>query len=161
MDKNFLYKLYKSTSEFQNWEREDKYSSFDEAEREFFDMIDEARSNGMNYINRGGDRDVYNGGSVAGEDKVVKIARESLMQNQNAVDVWINMPEEAKQYVAPIHDWGDGYEWIIQSKAGGRGDVVKVGEKLSEFGYYVSDLNGENVSTFEGRSVLVDLGLIQ
>jgi hypothetical protein len=115
----------------------------------------------MNYIDRGGDRDVYTGGSIAGQDKVVKIARESLMQNQNSVDVWRNMPEEAKQYVAPIHDWGDGYEWIVQSKAGGRGDVVEVGEKLSEFGYYVSDLNGENVGTYQDRTVLIDLGLLK
>lgn len=158
MNKNFLYELYEATQEFQNWEISDNYDSFNEAESDFFDFIDKAKSKGMVNIGRGGDRDVYRGGSIAGSNNVVKIARESLIQNENAVEIWKELPSEAKNHVAPIHSWGDGYEWIVQSEASGRGDIEVVSKNLSEYGYYVSDMNGTNIGKYNGNDVLIDLG---
>lgn len=158
MDERFLSKLYERTREFENWKKEDKYDSFNEAEKALFEVISEAKSRGMNPIGRGGERDVYTGGSVAGNDKVVKISREGLAQNSNAIRVWNDMPEGAREHVAPLCNWSSGYEWLVQVRADGRGDITEVAENLSEYGYEVSDLNGTNVGMYKGKSVLIDLG---
>lgn len=161
MNTEILDELYEATYQFQNWNARD-YDSFDEAESDFFDTIDKARSKNITEINRGGERTVYSGGNLFGQDKVIKIARNGLDQNETAVQMFTeHIPEGAKDYVAKITKWSDGYEWIVQERAYGRGDTQKVGEKLAEYNLGVSDLNGQNVGKIDGRSVLIDLGLLR
>lgn len=158
MERKIIEEMYNQTQKFREWDSYDEYGSFSEAESDFHDTIEKAKSKGMSHIGRGGDRDVYSGGMVAGTNNVIKVARESLMQNENAVEVWKDLPEKAKEHVAPILEWSDGYEWIVQRRADGRGDIEEVAEELKSYGYYVSDMNGQNVGVYEDRSVLIDLG---
>lgn len=158
MEDSFLYELYDETRKFEQWEEQDIYDSLNEAESSFFQTIDKAKQQGITPIDNGGERDVFSGGGLAGQGKVIKIARTGLEQNRRAVEAWQNIPEGAKQHVAPIHEWGEGYEWIIQSRADGRGDIEEVREALAEHGLYVPDLNGRNIGKYEGKSVLIDLG---
>lgn len=161
MNQEFLAEMYEQTREFQEWKRRDKYENFTEAESAFFDKIDEAKSKGMNHIGRGGERDVYSGGSVAGQDNVVKIARTGLRQNENAVNMWNEIPDDAKKYVADIVEWGDGFEWLVQKRASGRGETEKVAKNLAQFSVVTPDLNGQNVGVYQDTSVLIDLGEAQ
>jgi hypothetical protein len=158
MEKKIIREVYNKTQKFQRWDNHSEYDDFSDAESDFYDTIEKARSRGMSHIGRGGERDVYSGGVVAGNNNVIKVAREGLMQNENAVEVWRNLPEDAKEHIAPILEWSDGYEWIVQRRADGRGDIEKVAEELSSYGYYVSDMNGQNVGTYKDKSVLIDLG---
>lgn len=161
MKVKFLDKIYRKTYEYNNWKQQDKFNSFNEAEDEFFDMIEEARNNGMNLIDSGGDRDVYSGGSVVGNDNVVKIARESLIQNRNAVELWNEIPDGAKEHMASITKWSNNYKWIVQERCSGRGNIEQVTEKLAEYNLYVSDMNGNNIGKKEDKSVLIDLGQLK
>lgn len=158
MDKEIIQEVYNQTRKFQNWENHNEYDDFCDAESDFYDTINRAKSKGMTQIGKGGDRDVYSGGSVAGRDNVIKVARESLIQNQNAIEVWKELPEESKEHIASLLDWSEGYEWIIQHRADGRGDIKEVSDALASYGYHVSDMNGQNVGIYRGKSVLIDLG---
>src|SRR6056297_1023382 len=106
MDTAFLQELHEQTVKFENWNSQTSEKTFDEAESEFFEWIDQAKSRGMTFIDRGGYRDVYAGGAVAGNDCVVKISRGSGVQNSNAVSTWQSMSEDAREFVAPIQNWG-------------------------------------------------------
>lgn len=134
-------------------------SEFVEAENRFEEMLSTARSRGVRKIGSGGYRDVYSGGSVAGDDCVIKISRGSLVHNEHVIELWTKcLTETAKTYVAPLVDWSPYGRWIIQKRADGRGNTKHVGENLHQEGFSVSDLNGTNVGVYNGRSVLLDMG---
>jgi anti-sigma factor RsiW len=105
---------------------------------------------------------VYHGGSVAGDEAVIKIAINGRRQNEQAVETWTEMDDAARACVAPVIAWSPDRQWIVQRKAGaGRpGTVDTVVDRLAQAGWRMSDPNLENVGYLDGRPVITDLGLL-
>lgn len=160
MDTAFLDELADGVQTFQEAANSRDPERFNEAEQTYDNVLAEAHDHGMSRINSGGGRIVFRGGSVAGDQYVVKVEKFGAEENRDAVQTWQSMGEDAREHVAPIVAWADDYRWIIQRKAGAGvpGTTTEVLEALGELGWALADNNLENIGSLDGRPVVIDLG---
>jgi hypothetical protein len=160
MDEQFLDALTDGVQTFRDAAQGHDPDAFDEAEQEFDAVLKQARERGMTRINEGGGRVVYRGGTVAGDNHVVKIEKGGADENRDAVTTWQAMDADARECVASIVAWASDYRWLVQRKAGAGtpGSTQEMLERLADEGWGLVDGNLENVGTLDGRPVVIDLG---
>lgn len=143
---------------------EESFEYVDEATNDFHAAKKRAEQLGLTEAGEGGDRLVFKataGCSVVPEDCVVKFSKtDGTSQNLVEVEQWMRLPDEARQYVAPVIEWHDNYQFVVQRFAKPTaGNAHKVSENLASVGWTCSDIDGENVGRYNGEYVLRDLGV--
>lgn len=136
----------------------------DAATDDFLAAKQRAKQLGLTEAGEGGDRLVFKataGCSVVPNDCVVKFSKsDGTSQNQVEVEQWVNLPDEVRQYVAPVVEWHDNYQFVVQRFAKPTaGNAHEVAENLASVGWACSDIDGENVGKYNGEYVLRDLGV--
>lgn len=163
VDTAFLDTLAVGITEFFSQKPFDSAADFEEAHDEYQDLLETAKSRGLYEIGEGRDRITFEvrSGSVAPNDCVVKLSKtDGTNQNREAIEIWEEMDDDARECVAPLVDWDTGYRWIVQRQAShtayGSQEVI---QRLEDAGWGCSDIRTENVGDHDGKPVLVDLGV--
>lgn len=120
---------------------------------------------GINKIGEGRDRITFTSGSLITSNKsiIIKISKsDGFMQNQEEIQIWKEMSEDARKYVAKLYDWGNPPQWIVQERVDqitSRDATKELTENLEDQGWVSSDIRPANVGERSGQPVLMDLGV--
>lgn len=172
MSNEFLETLAREISEFEglnnSWPQDWEYEQVDARIEEHSSVLDAAQSKGLTKIGAGDFRTVFavQPDNQFGFDSntVLKISKyNGTEQNAEAVNIYQDLCEGAKNCTARILDYHPNKLWILQQKGGSAkpGDGRRVAEKLAKYDRYVGDIRDENCCRINGEAVLADLGLLR
>lgn len=121
---------------------------------------------GWDCIGNGSGRNVFDMEVLGYGNLVLKLAIPSeydgISQNKREVDIWNNIPNDKREYLVPIIDYGSDYYWIIMRKGSDEyiDDYERLQEIKSELDEIVwrDDIRDKNYVVIDGDIKLCDYG---